>query len=79
MLPILDANPAVNLRYMISASQKLPGGFIPIFANPDDLKKTWQIGYDDAKRAIEANADPTLSFELNRREYEAHVVRDGFD
>lgn len=42
----------INFRYIVTATEKLPGGLIPIFVNPDDLKKTYDIGFNDAIKAI---------------------------
>jgi len=49
---IVTQNPLVNLRYIVTASQNLPGGFLPIFVKPDDLLKEYNIGYADGLKAI---------------------------
>ena len=67
------------MRYLISASQELPGGFLSIIANPEDMKKMWQIGYDDAKSAIENNARATMAFDAQANDYKYFVTRDGFE
>lgn len=48
---IVSQNPLVNLRYIVTASQDLPGGFLPIFVKPDDLLHEYNIGYEDGVRA----------------------------
>jgi hypothetical protein len=42
---VVAQNPLVNLRYVVTASQELPGGFLPIFVKPDDLLHEYHIGY----------------------------------
>lgn len=79
VLPILDSNPDVNMRYLISASEELPGGYLSIVVKEEDMKKMWQIGYDDAKNAIENNAGATMDFDIQAKDYEYFVMRDGFD
>lgn len=55
ILPIVDANPNINFRYLITATEALPGGWIPTY-NPSDLNKTYEIGWNDGMKAI--NDDP---------------------
>ena len=53
---VADANPKVQFRYILTATESLPGGTIPIFVKPEDLKKTFEIGYNDAIKAINHNS-----------------------
>ncbi len=51
-MPIAELNPKVNFRYIVTATETLPGGIMPIFVNPGDLQKTYDIGFNDAIKAI---------------------------
>ena len=42
---IVTQNPLVTLRYIVTATQNLPGGFLPIFVKPADLLHEYNIGY----------------------------------
>jgi len=62
----------------VTATEKLPGGLIPIFVIPDDLKKTYDIGFNDAIKAI--NNDTVYSqFKDLVSDYQYFTLRDGFD
>lgn len=52
ILPIVEQNPDINFRYIISPTEPLPGPAIPIWVNPSDLNKTYEIGYNDAIKAM---------------------------
>lgn len=45
VLPMAEENPKVNFRYIVTATESLPGGAVPIFAKPSDLENTYKIGY----------------------------------
>jgi hypothetical protein len=45
VMRVSNANPNVNYRHIVTATETLPGGQVPIWAKPEDLKKTWDIGY----------------------------------
>ena len=34
VMPIAELNPKVNFRYIVTATETLPGGPMPIFVNP---------------------------------------------
>jgi hypothetical protein len=52
VMEVVKANPYVNYRYVISASEKLPGGPVPIIVKIEDIQKMYDIGYKDAVKAI---------------------------
>lgn len=64
VFPIVEQNPDVNYRYIISPTESLPGNAIPIFVDPKDLNETYNIGYRDGLKAIKN--DPVFQ-EFNRQ------------
>jgi hypothetical protein len=45
VMNVVNRNENVNYRYIITATEELPGGTIPIWVKPEDLTKTYNIGY----------------------------------
>lgn len=54
VMEVAKQNPEVKFRYILSATEKLPGNVI--FVNPEDLKEMYNIGYRDAISAINHNS-----------------------
>ena len=52
VMTVASSNPKVNYRYIVTATETLPGGALPIWVKPEDLQRTYDIGYDDAIKAI---------------------------
>ena len=61
---ILVQNPLVNLRYLISASEKLPGIGVPIFVKPSDLLHEFHIGYADGQKAAQNGTESIKNAKL---------------
>jgi len=78
VLVVANANPKVNYRYIVSATETLPGGALPIFVKPGDLKKTYDIGFSDGLKAIN-NDTAYAKFKDYVANYEYFTLRDGFD
>lgn len=75
---IVSQNPLVNLRHIVTASEELPGGFLPIFVKPDDLLHEYNIGYQDGIKAIK-NDTIYQEFHQQVQDYQRFVMRDGFE
>lgn len=76
--PIVEQNPNVNFRYIISPTEPLPGSSMPIWVNPADLNATYQIGYNDAISAMK-NDTVYKEFHDQMQDYKNFVLRDGFE
>lgn len=66
---IVAQNPLVNLRYIVTASQSLPGGAIPIFVDQEKLLEEFNIGYQDGIKAIN-NDTIYQDFHKNVQDYQ---------
>lgn len=75
---VVAQNPLVNLRYIVTASENLPGGFLPIFVKPDDLLHEYNIGYQDGIKAIK-NDTIYQKFHRQVEDYQHFILRDGFE
>ena len=73
VLTVVDSFPDVKVRYVVSATETLPGSEVPIFVKQADLEKAYQIGYIDAIKAIEKN-----EYQSMIDDYEMFTLRDGF-
>ena len=65
ILPVLDANPLVQLRNLIVPSEKLPGGLVPIVTDAKLLDIMHDIGYKDGLNAIDLEQDTNRSKALD--------------
>jgi len=77
VMAVANANPKVQYRYVVTATEKLPGGELPIWVKPEDLQKTYEIGYNDAIKAIN-NDTAYKQFKDLIDDYEYFTLRDGF-
>ena len=78
VMVVANANPEVNYRYIVTATETLPGGTIPIWVKPSDRKKTYEIGFNDAIKAI--NNDTAYDeFKNLINDYEYFTLREGFE
>ena len=78
VLPMADMNPDVNFRYVVTATESLPGGAVPIFAKPSDLEDTYKIGYADGMKAIKHD-ESYKQYSDMVQDYQYFTTRDGFD
>lgn len=78
VLPIVEQNPEINYRYIISPTEPLPGSAIPIWVNPQDLNKTYEIGYNDGIKAMN-NDTVYKEFQDQIKDYKYFTLRDGFE
>ena len=76
---VANSNPGVNFRYIMTATEELPGSSIPIFVKPTDLQRTYDIGYNDAISAINHNSTAYERFADLVDDYEYFTLREGFD
>lgn len=78
LFPIVEQNPKINFRYIISPTEPLPGNVVPIWVNPKDLNQTYEIGYNDAIKAMK-NDTVYKEFHDQTKDYAYFTLREGFD
>lgn len=79
VMTVANANPDIQYRYVMTATETLPGGTVPIWVKPSDLQKTYDIGYNDAIKAINNNSTAYSNFKDMIDDYKHFTLRDGFD
>ena len=79
ILPVAQANPDVNFRYIVGATEPIPGSWIPIFINPDDLQKGFDIGYNDGVKAVNGTDSIFEEYHKHVEDYQTFTLREGFD
>ena len=67
---MISGYPKVHFRHLITPSETLGGGFIPIFDGVDKNVELMKLGEDDARKNLEIY--------LNQTEIEPRVRKTGF-